>query len=82
MLIEGIVVKVSEDMYFHKDVLGSLREDYRAFLLKEGESTPTSFRDMTGLSRKFTIPLMEYFDATKLTIRVGDHRVLRERKEK
>ncbi len=81
MLNEGVLVKVSEEMYFHKDALGSLREDYRAFLLKEGESTPASFRDMTGLSRKFTIPLMEYFDATKLTIRVGDHRVLRERKE-
>jgi selenocysteine-specific elongation factor len=82
MLNEGVLVKVTEEMYFHKDVLGSLREDYRAFLLKEGESTPASFRDMTGLSRKFTIPLMEYFDATKLTIRVGDHRVLRERKER
>ncbi len=82
MLNEGVLVKVSEEMYFHKDVLGNLREDYRTFLLKEGESTPASFRDMTGLSRKFIIPLMEYFDATKLTIRVADHRVLRERKEK
>ena len=82
MLNEETLIKVSEDIYFHKDVLGSLREDYRTFLLKEGESTPTSFRDMTGLSRKFIIPLMEYFDMTKLTIRVGDHRVLRERKEK
>jgi len=39
------------------------------------------FRDLTNLSRKFIIPLMEYFDKTKLTMRVGDHRILRARKE-
>ncbi|GAI84941.1 unnamed protein product, partial [marine sediment metagenome] len=82
MLNEETLIKVSEDMCFHKDILGSLREDYRKLLLKDGKSTPASFKDMTGLSRKFIIPLMEYFDSTKLTIRVEDHRVLRERKEK
>ena len=82
MLNEGTLLKVSEDMCFHKEILESLREDYRNLLLKDGKSTPASFKDMTGLSRKFIIPLMEYFDKTLLTIRVGDHRVLRERKEK
>ena len=82
MLDEGILVKVGDDLYFHRDTVGKLREDYRHLLLKEGKSTPTSFKDLTGLSRKFIIPLMEYFDATKLTIRVGDHRVLRDRQGK
>ncbi|MGB5687453.1 MAG: SelB C-terminal domain-containing protein [Candidatus Electrothrix sp.] len=35
------------------------------------------FKDLTGLSRKFSIPLLEYFDKIKLTIRVGDKRILR-----
>ena len=82
MLNDGILVKVGDDLYFHRDTVGKLREDYRHLLLKEGKSTPSSFKDLTGLSRKFIIPLMEYFDTTKLTIRVGGHRVLRDRQGK
>jgi len=78
ILKEGSLVKISEDLYFHKDVLHKLREDYRNLLIKEGKATPANFKELTGLSRKFIIPLMEYFDITKLTIRAGDHRILRE----
>jgi selenocysteine-specific elongation factor len=60
--------------------MNKLREDYTAALAKDGKATPATFKDLTGLSRKYIIPLMEYFDATKLTIRVGDHRTLRERR--
>jgi Elongation factor SelB, winged helix. len=81
MLNEGILIKVSEGMCFHKDILSKLRKDYGNLLQNDGKSTPASFKDMTGLSRKFIIPLIEYFDRTRFTIRVGDHRVLRERKE-
>ncbi len=59
--------------------MDKLREDYKAKLLKDGQATPASFKDLTGLSRKYIIPLMEYFDASKLTVRVGDHRILREK---
>ena len=82
MLQEGELVRISEELNFHRDVLSKLREDYRRMLLDRGEATPASFRDLTGLSRKFIIPLMEYFDMIKLTIRVGDRRILRERTEK
>jgi selenocysteine-specific elongation factor len=81
MLTEGILIKINEDMYFHKDAIAALRNDYREFLTKHDKATPSTFRDLTGLSRKYAIPLMEYFDKTKLTIRVEDHRILRERKE-
>ena len=47
--------------------------------MRDGQATPTSFKDLTGLSRKYVIPLMEYFDMNKLTVRVGDHRILREK---
>ncbi len=78
MLKEGALVKVNEEMYFHRDVIDKLREDYRKLLLKDGKATPATFKELTGLSRKFIIPLMEHFDMTKLTIRAGDHRILRE----
>jgi selenocysteine-specific elongation factor len=77
MLREGILVKISEDLYFHRDSLQNLRENYKNLLIKEGKATPSNFRELTGLSRKFIIPLMEYFDLTKLTIRAGEHLLLR-----
>ncbi len=77
MLKEGVLVKVAEDLYFHREALDRLKEDYRKLLQQKGKSTPTDFKELTGLSRKYIIPLIEYFDAAKFTIRVGDHRVLR-----
>jgi len=79
MLNTDVLVKVNEDMYFYREALDRLREDYRALLIKDGTASPATFKELTGLSRKFIIPLMEYFDKTKLTIRVENHRMLRER---
>jgi selenocysteine-specific elongation factor len=81
MTREGELIRISEDLNFHRDALARLREDYRKFLEREGKATPASFRELTGLTRKFIIPLMEYFDMTKLTMRAGEHRILRERQE-
>ena len=79
MLKEGSLIKINEDLYFHKEVLTRLREDYKSLLVRDGKATPASMKELTSLSRKFIIPLMEYFDITKLTIRAGDHRILREK---
>jgi selenocysteine-specific elongation factor len=79
MLKEGNLVKVSEELSYARESLEKLRKDYQAYLLKEGKANPAGFKELTGLSRKFIIPLMEYFDKTKLTIRVGDNRILREK---
>lgn len=79
MLREGSLIKINEDLYFHKEILTRLREDYKNLLVRDGKATPASMKQLTGLSRKFIIPLMEYFDMTKLTIRAGDHRILREK---
>ena len=82
MTQEGELVRISEDLNFHRDALAGLREEYRKLLVRDGKATPASFRELTGLSRKFIIPLMEYFDMTKLTMRAGEHRILRERQDK
>ena len=79
MLKEGNLIKINEEMCFSSEVLGKLREDYKAMLIKDGRATPATFKDLTNLSRKYIIPLMEYFDVNKLTVRVGDHRILREK---
>lgn len=82
MIKEGLLIKINEELCFHAEAIRALREDYKKLLLKEGKATPASFKELTGLSRKFIIPLMEYFDMIKLTIRAGDHRLLRERESK
>jgi selenocysteine-specific elongation factor len=82
MLKEGVLVRINEELYYHKDILSNLRETYKNHLLKDGKATPASFKELTGLTRKFIIPLMEYYDMTKLTVRAGDHRILREREGK
>jgi selenocysteine-specific elongation factor len=79
MLKEGSLVKINEDLYFDQAALAKLREDYKILLMKEGKANPVSFKALTGLSRKFIIPLLEYFDMTKLTVRSGEHRILREK---
>ncbi len=82
MISEGQLIKLNEDLVFDKDALDRLRSDYKNLLMKIERSSPVDFKDMTGLSRKYIIPLMEYFDRTNLTIRVGNHRILRESEKK
>jgi len=79
MLKDGELIKVNEELCFSRQALGKLREDYRAMLRQDKKVTPMAFKELTGLTRKYVIPLMEYFDTEKLTVRVGDHRILRER---
>jgi selenocysteine-specific elongation factor len=79
MLKDGDLIKINEEMCFSSGALSKLRDDYKAMLVKDGKATPATFKDLTGLSRKYIIPLMEYFDVNKLTVRVGDHRILREK---
>ncbi len=74
---KGQAIRIANDLYYAPEPLGKLRDQLCLFLRERGEITPADFRTMTGLSRKFMIPLLEYFDSLKLTIRIGDLRKLR-----
>ncbi len=74
---EGQLVKVKEELFFHADAIAGLRERLVAFFGENDALTPADFKEMTGLSRKYLIPLLEHFDARNITIRVGDVRKLR-----
>ncbi len=76
---EGSVTRVSGDIFYDSGVLETIEEKLVAHLRSQGEIVPAEFRELTGLSRKFMIPLLEYFDGRKVTIRVGDKRILRKR---
>ena len=74
---EGLIIKIKEDLYFHSDVVNALKNRLVDFLKSHDEITTTQFKEMTGASRKYTIPLIEYFDSKNVTIRIGDIRKLR-----
>lgn len=76
---DGQLVKIKEDLYYHREHLDQLRDRLVQFLSAEEEISTPQFKDMTGASRKYVIPLIEYFDSIQLTIRVGDIRRLRKR---
>ncbi len=74
---EGSIVKIREEYYCHQRHLADLKRKLVEYLTTHEEISTPQFKDMTGASRKFVIPLIEYFDTTQLTIRVGDLRKLR-----
>lgn len=74
---EGLLVKMKDDLYFHHQAVDELSARMVSFLHEHKEMTPTQFKDLSQVSRKFAIPLLEYFDGKKITMRIGDKRVLR-----
>ena len=74
---EGAVVRVTTDMYFLAESIEQLRRTLTKHLTEKGEMTAAAFRDLIGSSRKYTIPLLEFFDRDGLTIRIGDIRRLK-----
>ena len=73
---ERAVVKIAEDMLVDRAALQKLIDDVRA--LKPGQERfgMREFKELTGLSRKFAVPLLEYLDTQRVTRRVGDERVI------
>ena len=77
---EGELVKIKEDLYFLGDVMEDLRAKVRAWFETHEEISPGDFRDITTISRKNGVALLEHFDKEQITMRVGDRRVLRGRR--
>ena len=73
---EGELIKAGP-LLFAVGAVEGLRIRLVEFLQREEAITPAQFKDLVGQSRKFTIPLAEYFDAQKVTLRIGDIRKLR-----
>ena len=74
---EGRLVKVKEDLFFDADAVTHLKQRLVEFLTVHGEISTPQFKEMTAASRKYVIPLIEFFDAQNFTIRIGDIRKLR-----
>jgi len=79
LMEEGVLIKVSEEFYYSKAAMDDLVGRVREFFAANQEMGPQDFRDITGLTRKFAIPVLEYLDKEKITMRIGDKRQLRGR---
>jgi selenocysteine-specific elongation factor len=79
LLREGKLVKISETLYYDKVLIDDLTAKVVEVMKREGEIDAPGFKNLTGLTRKFSIPILEYLDRIKLTIRVGDKRILRKK---
>jgi selenocysteine-specific elongation factor len=76
LLRDKVLVKISDDLVFHWDALADLRKRVTAEKAKSSKLDVARFKDLTGVSRKYAIPLLEYLDREHVTRRVGDERMI------
>ena len=76
LLREKALIKISDDLVFHAKALSDLRSRLQLEKSKSPRIDVARFKDLTGVSRKYAIPLLEYLDRERVTRRVGDERVI------
>jgi selenocysteine-specific elongation factor len=79
LLDAGAIVRVQPELFFHREALDGLVEKLRRYAEEhepERLIDVASFKDLAGVSRKYAIPLLEYFDRERITRRAGDRRII------
>jgi selenocysteine-specific elongation factor len=76
LLRDRVLVKLADELVFHRDALAELRQQIAAQKTKTPKINVASFKDLFGITRKHAIPLLEYLDRERVTRRVGDERVI------
>ena len=76
LLRDKTLIKVSEELVFHRSALDELRRQIAAYSAKSSKIDVAQFKELTGVSRKYAIPLLEYLDRERVTRRIGDERVI------
>jgi len=76
LLKEKVLLKVTEDLIFHRSALQQLKELLVRRKTQSNRINVAVFKEITGLSRKYAIPLLEYLDRERVTRREGDERII------
>jgi len=76
LLNEKMLIKVAEDLIFHQAALDQLRSVLAERKQRESRISVPGFKELTGVSRKYAIPLLEYLDRERVTRRSGDDRII------
>ena len=71
------LLRVKESLYFHVEALQTIQDKLVGHLREKKDIGPADMKDLLGVTRKYAIPLMEYFDGQRVTVRQGERRVLR-----
>ena len=79
LLVRGVLVRVGEALYRGSQI-EQIHRMVESFIDGNGRMTMAEFRDLLGTSRKYAVPLLEWFDGRGITVRSGDYRMLRTRK--
>ena len=74
LLRDRVLIKLSDDLVFHRDALDELKQKVRSMRAQTSQIDIARFKDATGVTRKYAIPLLEYLDRERVTRRVGDAR--------
>jgi selenocysteine-specific elongation factor len=74
LLRDKVLIKISDELVFHRTALDHLKTQIRAHKTKSPRVDVAAFKELTGVSRKYAIPLLEYLDRERVTRRVGDVR--------
>ncbi len=74
MVKEGSLVRISDSMYLTSSAYNKMIAALRNFFGKKPEMTVAEFRDILATTRKYALPILEYLDSNKITLRVGDIR--------
>jgi selenocysteine-specific elongation factor len=77
LLEQGVVVRLADNVFLHQSALREAKDAVISHFAKNAELSPADMKNLIGTSRKFAIPLMEYFDRINLTARKGNARVLK-----
>jgi len=78
LLNRGELIRISSDLIYNKRTIEEIKNKLIKFLKDKSEITISEFKEMVGVSRKYAIPLLEYFDKIGITLRFKDRRRLRE----
>jgi selenocysteine-specific elongation factor len=73
---QGQLVKIDEDLYFHSQAVEEAKDKISSYIKEQGSIQLAQVRDMLGSTRKYVLPLLEYFDQIKFTKRIQDKRIL------
>jgi selenocysteine-specific elongation factor len=76
LLRDKVLIKVSDELVFHHSALANLRKRLAELKVGSPRIDVAKFKDLTGVSRKYAIPLLEYLDRERVTRRVGDERLI------
>jgi selenocysteine-specific elongation factor len=76
LLRDRVLIKLTDELVFHRDALAELRKKLAEAKIKSPKLDVAKFKDLTGITRKYAIPLLEYLDRERVTRRVGDERII------